>query len=218
MSRILVIGATGGIGRRLCPLLVAAGHDVTGVHRKPEQAQALADQGLTPVAADMMTVTADLLVPLILGHDAVVFSAGAAGSGAGRTAQIDGEGPGIVSAAMERAGLRRLYLVSAFPEAGRDKDLGAGFEHYMRMKKQAEAALVRTPLDWLILRPGTLTDAPGSGRVALGPALSYGAVPRDDVAAVLAGLVERPGLRREILELRAGDVPVAEALAGLEPR
>lgn len=34
--RIFIAGATGALGRRLVPMLVAAGHDVTGLTRRPE--------------------------------------------------------------------------------------------------------------------------------------------------------------------------------------
>ena len=35
MSKVFIIGATGGVGSRLGPMLVEAGHDVTGLHRQP---------------------------------------------------------------------------------------------------------------------------------------------------------------------------------------
>ncbi|HCA76230.1 MAG TPA: NAD-dependent dehydratase, partial [Alteromonas sp.] len=41
MSRIFFIGATGGVGHRLLPQLIAQGHEVTALHRKPEQADSL---------------------------------------------------------------------------------------------------------------------------------------------------------------------------------
>ena len=64
----------------------------------------------------------------------------------------------------------------------------------------------------VILRPGTLSDAEGSGLVTAGPAIAYGEVPRADVAATLVALVERPGITRAIIELTAGTTPVGDAL------
>ena len=53
----------------------------------------------------------------------------------------------------------------------------------------------------MILRPGMLTNNPGTGHVRLGMAIPYSEVPRDDVAAVLSELVHCPQVRRVILEL-----------------
>src|SRR5215475_2888431 len=50
--RILVAGATGVIGRRLVPLLVRAGHDVSGTTRRPDMAGALTAMGARPVVVD----------------------------------------------------------------------------------------------------------------------------------------------------------------------
>ncbi len=214
MSRIFVIGATGGVGRRLVPLLVGAGHEVSGLHRKPEQANELRAAGAAPVAGDLMDITAGDLADAIAGHDVAVFSAGAAGSGPERTAMIDGQGPVKLIEAARRTGLRRIYLVSAFPEAGRGTEpVKEGFETYMRIKKEADAALAASGLDWVILRPGTLLHEEGDGMVSLGAALRYGSVARGNVARVLAGLIGMPQFRREILELTDGGVPVEQALA-----
>jgi len=60
-----------------------------------------------------------------------------------------------------------------------------------------------------------LKDAAGTGRVAAGPAIAYGDIPRADVAATLVALVEHPEVRRTIIELTEGDQPVDEAIAAL---
>lgn len=215
MSRVLLIGATGGVGRRLLPLLLEGGHAVTALHRKPEQAAALRALGAEPVLGDLMTLTADALTAIADGHDVLVFSAGAAGSGRERTSTIDGEGPLRCVEALRRSGSRRFYLVSAFPESLRDRSPGEGFEHYMRVKKEADAAVAATELDWVILRPGTLRHEDGDDAVSLGKALVYGTVKRGNVAAVLARLIDTPEIRREILELTDGETPVAEAVAAV---
>lgn len=215
MARIFIIGATGGVGRRLCKMLTEAGHDITGLHRKPEQADHLSALGVTPVEGDIMTLTAHDLEPMLEAHDVVVFSAGAAGSGMERTARIDGEGPREVAEAMQRAGVSRFYLVSAFPEAGRGREPNPGFENYMLAKKEADAFVARSALDWVILRPGTLTDEDGNDQISAGYALSYGSVSRDHVAQTLAALIDTPQIKREIIELTDGNTRVSDALDAL---
>ncbi|MGE0300889.1 MAG: NAD(P)H-binding protein, partial [Pseudonocardia sp.] len=168
------------------------------------------------VPGDLIADSAQDLAARFAGHEAVVFSAGAHGTGMDRTTAIDGEGLVKAAAAAAGAGVRRFVLVSAFPEAGRGRaERSAGFEHYMHIKKAADAHLVTTDLDWVIVRPGTLTNEPGTGRIAAGPALEYGTVPRDDVAAFLAAVLHEPAVSRTIVELTAGSTPVAEAVAAL---
>src|SRR5207302_520964 len=80
----------------------------------------------------------------------------------------------------------------------------------------AEADLRGRDLDWTILRPGSLTDAPAAGRIRLArPPVPGGRVPRADVAAVIAALLDTPGTRHQTLELVGGDSPVAEAVRGV---
>jgi uncharacterized protein YbjT (DUF2867 family) len=209
--KVFQIGAAGGVGRRLARLLTSGGAEVTGAHRDPAQADAVAESGATPVLLDLIGVSAEELAEQLRGHDAVVFSAGAHGTGRDRTTAIDGKGLEKAADAAARAGVRRFLLVSVFPDAGRGGEPSEGFEHYMRVKKTADVYLTRTDLDWVIVRPGTLRDEPGTGRVEAGLAIEYGDVARDDVAAFLAAVLAEPALRRTIVELTGGDTPVAEA-------
>ena len=215
MSRILLIGATGGVGHRLLPMLIEAGHSVTALHRKPEQAEALRAAGATPLQADLMEISAGEMAQAARGHDVIVFSAGAAGSGSHRTAEIDGKGPVKMIEAARANDISRVYLVSAFPDAGRDSEPKEGFEFYMKTKKEADAAVAASGLDFVILRPGTLLDEPADERISLSVALTYGTVKRGNVAAVLAALIDRPEIRREVVELTDGSTPVAEAVDAL---
>jgi uncharacterized protein YbjT (DUF2867 family) len=90
------------------------------------------------------------------------------------------------------------------------------FAAYLRAKTAAEDDLHTRNLDWTVLRPGRLTNEPGTGRVRLGPPpLARGAVSRDDVAAVIATLlVDGRGIGHT-LELVHGDTPIADATSQL---
>lgn len=185
------------------------------MHRAPAQAAVIEESGATPVTGDLIHDTVADLAAKLAGHDAVVFSAGAHGTGVELTTAIDGDGLVKAAAAAAEAGVRRFVLVSVFPDAGRDRETSAGFEHYMRVKKDADAHLVRTDLDWVIVRPGTLLDDPGTGLVNADLAIEYGAVPRADVAAFIDAVLHEPALTREIVELTTGEEPAAEAAARL---
>ncbi|MGI3780893.1 MAG: NAD(P)H-binding protein [Janthinobacterium lividum] len=213
--RVLVIGGAGGVGRRLTALLTAAGDEVSGVHRRVEQASVVERAGGTSVVFDLVEGTTGDLAALIEGHDAVVFSAGAHGTGREQTTLIDGRGLEKTVDAARQAGVARFVLVSAFPEAGRAVTTNAGFEHYMRVKKAADVYLTATDLAWVVVRPGTLTDDPGTGTVRAGWALPYGDASRDDVAAFIAVLLHEPRLHKIVVELTDGDTPVVGAAAAL---
>jgi uncharacterized protein YbjT (DUF2867 family) len=149
------------------------------------------------------------------GAGAVVFAAGAGpGSGAARKDTVDRAASVLLADAAERAGVARFVQISAMgadapPRAGSDEVWAA----YIRAKGDAEDDLRARDLDWTILRPGGLTDAPGVGRVRLEERVPRGTVTRDDVAAVIAALLDTPGTAGRTLELVQGDVPVEEAVA-----
>jgi uncharacterized protein YbjT (DUF2867 family) len=92
------------------------------------------------------------------------------------------------------------------------------FAAYLRAKLAAEDAVRATDLEWTILRPGRLTDDPGTGRVRLAPHVERGDIPRDDVAAVLAALLDEPATAGLVLELTTGDTPIAEAVSQVAQR
>lgn len=212
MANIFVIGATGGVGKYLCPMLINNGHKVTGLHRSQDQAEVLRNQGVFPVQGDLMDITSEQLTELTKGSDIIVFTAGAAGSGVDRTSVIDGLGPVKMIQAAADNGIKKVYLVSAFPESARNDNLGEAFEHYMRVKKEADVAMVSSGLDWVIVRPGTLLHEEADNRVTLGHAIKYGTVKRGNVASVLAKLIDTPSIRREILELTDGELSVEQAV------
>lgn len=210
--KIFQIGAAGGVGRRLSALLSSHGDQATGMHRAATQAVTIREAGATPVVGDLISDAVEELAAKLSGHDVVVFSAGAHGTGQDLTTQIDGRGLEKAADAAARAGVTRFVLVSAFPESGRGDALGEGFEHYMRVKKAADVYLSRTSLDWLIVRPGTLRNEPGDGRVTAGLAIEYGDVSRDNVAAFINAALHEPALSRVIVELTDGSTPVADAV------
>ena len=192
------MGATGETGIRLRRQLVAVGHSAIGLHRHPEQAETLSRIGVVPVLGDLVTSSTTALSELMMDADAdvIVFTAGANGGGNEMTDAVDGARLTKASDAAAYAGVWRFLLVSAFPDAWRKKRMPEDFEHYMFVKRKADVYLSHTELDWVILRPGTLLNEPGTGLVRAGLAIPYGEVSRDDVAATLVQLIEKPLVNR----------------------
>jgi uncharacterized protein YbjT (DUF2867 family) len=216
--QVVIAGAHGKIGLRLAALLAGRGDVVTGVVRNPDHRADLERAGASAAVVDLESASADELAAHLTGADAVVFAAGAGpGSGVARQDTVDRAAAELLATAAQLAGVRRYLLVSspgvdAPPEPGTDEVWAA----YLRAKKAAEEALRATDLDWTILRPGRLTDEPGTGRVLLAsPPVERSDVTRDDTAAVLAALLDAPRTARRVLELREGDHDVHEAVAAV---
>ena len=69
MTKVFVSGATGVLGRRVLPLLVAEGHEVTAVARSDEKAEGVRRAGATPVRVDLFDAGA--VKEAVAGHDVV---------------------------------------------------------------------------------------------------------------------------------------------------
>lgn len=213
MAKVFIIGAAGKVGRFLVRGLADRGHVAVSLHRSPAQGEELRMLGATPVSGDLLLLDVPGLADLMAGCEAVVFTAGAGGKGGHEmTNAIDGRGLELAAAAAGDAGVRRFLLVSAFPEAARGKPMSDTFENYMAVKKLADVHLAGTSLDWVILRPGRLTDSPGTDMVRAGLAIPHGEIPRADVAAALVELVGCPMVNRVIIELTQGEMPVGVAI------
>lgn len=219
--RIAIAGGHGQIARRLSRLLAERGDTPLAVVRNPAHVADVEGDGATAVLLDLEDADAATLAAHLAGADAVVFAAGAGpGSGAERKDSVDRGAAALLADAAEQAGVRRYVLVSsvgagAGPPAGTDEVFAA----YLRAKTAAEDDLrARGDLDWTILRPGGLTDDPGTGHVRLGPEVPRGQVPRDDVAAVLLGLLDEPRTAGLVLELAEGATPVVAAVAAATER
>lgn len=213
MNKVFIVGGGGKVGRRLAQQLAERGHEPRSLFRHAEQAAQLKALGNTPIAGSLLDLDSDALAQLMAGSDAVVFSAGAGGKGAPQmTDAIDGRGLQLAVAAAKTAGVHRFVLVSAFPEASRGTTVSETFENYMAVKKQADVHLAESGLDWVIVRPRTLLDSTGTGKVRAGLAIPYGEVTRDDVASALLEIIEHPDVTRTIIELTQGDTAVAEPL------
>jgi len=217
--RVVIAGGHGKIGQLLGKALAARGDTVIGIVRNPDYASDLAALGVDAAVIDLEQATVAAVADVLTEADAVVFAAGAGpGSSAARKDTVDRASAVLLAEAATAAGVRRYLLVSSMGvESVRGGATPSGvddvFVAYLRAKLAAEEdVLARDTLDPTVLRPGSLTDEPGTGLVLLAPRVDRGAVPRADVAAVLVALLdERPAAR--VLELISGPDSIAAALA-----
>jgi uncharacterized protein YbjT (DUF2867 family) len=100
--------------------------------------------------------------------------------------------------------------------AGDPNSAAEAMRPYQQAKHDADEALRASGLDWTIVRPGPLTNEPGTGYVELAPRLGRGGeVPRDDVALVLLESLDAPNTVGVAFEVLAGETPARDAVRAL---
>jgi uncharacterized protein YbjT (DUF2867 family) len=214
MSRIAVVGGHGNVARHLHPLLAAAGHTPVALVRREWYRAELEGKGAEVRLLDVEGEDAAGFARAFEGCHAVVFAAGGGPDGnieRKRTVDLEGSLKSIEGA--RRAGISRFVQVSAIGvDTPLPPDTDPVWRAYVEAKRDADAALRSSGLDWTIIRPGRLTDGPPTGLVALGPDVERGQVPRADVAAVLAAVIDTGGGIGAQWDLVSGETPIDEAV------
>lgn len=203
--RVVVFGATGGTGQSVIQQALLAGHEVTAVARRPEAFRL--DHERLRVARGDVTHPASIEA-VVVGADAVVS---ALGVGRSRSpTMLYSAGIASVIAAMRVVGVRRLLAVSAAGFAVDANDtlalrlvvkplLKRVLRHPYADMGRMEEAIVRSDLDWTLIRPARLTDRPGSGRyrTAVGANVRGGwSLPRADLASFIVTHLDDPTTSR----------------------
>ncbi|KKW66662.1 NAD-dependent dehydratase [Mycolicibacterium elephantis] len=213
---VIVAGGHGKIARILERMLTQRGDTVAGIIRNPDHSAALEQVGAQPVVLDLEHASVDDVAAHLRGADAVVFAAGAGpGSGAARKDTVDRAAAILLADAAEAAGVRRYVMISAMgADAEAPDDAGNPvFVAYLRAKGAADDNVrARTNLDTTVVRPGLLTDDPGTGTVTIAEHTGRGSIPREDVAAVLLAVLDTPGTTCRTFEVISGDTPIREAV------
>jgi nucleoside-diphosphate-sugar epimerase len=220
--RVVIAGVHGRVARRLAQRLCARGDTVVGLVPTPEAEEEIAAERLDTVVLDLERARVDDLAAFVVDADAVVFAAGLGAEpegdrGAHRYA-ADRAAAVLLADAAEQAAVRPYLLMSSMgvesvadgrtPE-GEDDD----FVDYLRAKLAAEDGVRNRPaVDMTVLRPGRLTDEPGTGRVDVGQGLPFRGISRDDVADVMLSLLDAPRAG-QVLEVVAGSTAISEAMA-----
>jgi putative NADH-flavin reductase len=201
--RLLVLGATGGVGRELLAQARSRGHRVTAFVRSPEKLTP-PGEGLTVMKGDPRSVAE--LRQALPGHDAVISSLGS--GGIGPTTLLRDCGRSTVEA-MQAVGPTRLAVVSVamlFPESG---ILGALLRNTLLRNvaedaREMESAVRASGLSWTLVRPPRLTNGMHTGVIRAEDGRlpdGKGAVSRADVAHFLLDEIEHPAHLRQIVGL-----------------
>ena len=214
--RVVIAGGHGKIALILERLLAERGDEAAGLIRNPTQAADLQAAGAEAVVLDLEQASVTEVADAVRGADAVVFAAGAGpGSGADRKQTVDRDAAILLADAAESAGVGRYVMVSALAADDRslDKNYDEVFLTYMRAKSEADADVrARTGLRTTIVRPGGLTDEPGTGKVTIAESTGRGSIPREDVARVLLAVLHEPETAGRTFEVISGETPIEAAL------
>jgi nucleoside-diphosphate-sugar epimerase len=212
--QVVIAGGHGQIALHLERVLADSGHRVIALIRSRDQDSDVREAGGEPMLCDLEQE--DDLSHYVQGADAVVFAAGAGpGSGPERKKTVDLGGALKLIDAARRTGARRYVIISSI---GADDPSAAGeqMRPYLEAKAEADRRLAESDLDWTIVRPGSLTNARGTGRVTVSADMSLrGQVPREDVARVVAATLGDPGTIGKTFVVVGGETPVDEAVGAL---
>jgi uncharacterized protein YbjT (DUF2867 family) len=209
---VVIVGGHGKIAQRLEKILAERGDTPRGIIRNPDHAKDLEEIGATPIVLDIENKEID---DAVAGAEAVVFAAGAGpGSGPARKRTVDYGGAEKLVRACLSHDIKRYVQVSSInadhPDGWSDE-----MRPYFEAKAEADQVLMESGLDYTIVRPGGLSDDPGTGKVEAAEHLDYGQIPREDVALVIAEALVADNTIGKSFDLLSGDTPAAEAVRAL---
>ncbi|WEV53827.1 SDR family oxidoreductase [Leuconostocaceae bacterium ESL0723] len=216
MSKVMVIGAHGHVGRILVPKLADAGHDVVASFRDVEQFSTV--EHLDHVECRKFNALDDeeTMVSSFKNSeaDAIVFTAGAGGASDKLTVGIDLDGAVKTMDAAKKAGIKRYVMVSA---AGADDPTtweNSGLYVYYVMKHYADRILRGTDLDYTIVRPTLLSNDAETSHVSTDFNLGEGgySIPRADVANFVTAVIDQPKTFGKIYPITSGGEAIKDVL------
>ncbi len=191
--RLLVVGASQGTGALTVSAALARGHQVTAFSRSPEKLT-IEHASLTRRAGSFHDAAA--VDAAVAGHDAVIITAHASLAGFKENPTYVSSGIALVIEAMKRHRVPRLVVVSALGTGDSRVLLGwfirtvlkDGLLKLPSQEHERKEVLTRASgLEWVIARPGRLTNGPPRGRYVKQAELAPvpGAIARADVADFL---------------------------------
>ncbi|GAE30960.1 SDR family oxidoreductase [Halalkalibacter hemicellulosilyticus] len=209
---VLVVGANGQVARHTLTKLSEKGYRPIAMIRDEEQANELKQLGAVETMVGDLEQNIDHLFTI---HqiDAVVFAAGSGGhTGADKTILIDLWGAIKVIDTAEKYGVKRFVMLSSMGTV--DPDKSDRIRHYLVAKKLADEHLMRSSLTYTIVRPGSLVNEPAQGKIKLEEEIKVrdNTITREDVAIVLADVIERENTFGQTFEILNGDTVIQNAL------
>ena len=210
MANVLVIGASGQIGKQATVKLLDAGHKVLAPVRSPDKLSDIQNDNLSVVEQDLEKDFSSHFE----GIDVVVFTAGSGGNtGADKTLMIDLWAARNAVNYAKAAGTSKFIMVSSIG-AGDPDSVDSAIKPYLVAKHMADEHLINSGLHHIILRPGTLQNEPGTHlvRTDIPSNKDDAVIPREDVATAIVESVARESSENITTYLFKGDTPISQVL------
>jgi putative NADH-flavin reductase len=197
-ERVLIVGATGGTGRQLVAQALERGYEVTALARDPSRLQ-VTHPRLTVVRGDVLD---DASVDAAMRGQNAVLSALGHKRYLGPT-RILSRGTRNILRAMEAHRVRRIVCETSLGIGDSAFRLGLAYTlfvipvilpFYVWDKTRQERLIAASPVEWVIVRPGALTNGGKRGVVRHGPGIGSSLwtvrISRADVAAFMLNQLE----------------------------
>ncbi|MGI6556799.1 MAG: NAD(P)H-binding protein [Pseudoramibacter sp.] len=212
--KIFVAGGSGRVATETIRILAGQGHDIYAGARHKDHI--VMGDHIYPQKLDLHAEV-DALAAQIDGMDAVYFLAGSRGKD---LLQTDAFGCVKLMQACEKAGIKRYVQLSSIysiqPEKWQEEPSLASIMNYDIARFFADQWLIRnTDLDYTIVGPCVLTEEPATGKIEINPERGT-SNPIPDVAAVLAGVLDKPNTFRKVIYMTGGNTPIEDALDAVE--
>ena len=184
--KIAVFGGTGGTGRLIIEQAMDSGHQITALVRDPARLSEAAKQA-DIIVGDVLNT--EKVCETISGVDAVTVSLGNRSDSPENTVS---EGTRNIITCMNEVQVKRLIVVTSLGVGNSKNQVPMAFKLVMKTvmrkimadKELQEKFVHNSGLDWVIVRPGELSNDPPSGACVYGtaPSIMAGKVSRADVA------------------------------------
>lgn len=205
MEKVLVAGAHGTTGKKIISILQKSDkYEPIAMVRKKEQVSEFEKDSVKTILADLEQDVSQTTK----GIDRVIF---AAGSGGKNVKAVDQEGAKKLMDASKKDGIKKFVMLSSM---GADNPEEASeLKDYLKAKHNADEHLKSLGMEYSIVRPGTLNNEAGKGKIQLEQKLNKrGEISRQDVAETLVGSLDNSFARNKTFEILEGDTDISAAL------
>lgn len=213
MIKVLVIGASGRVGKKLCQRLLNEGHQVFGTTRKEEKL--FNEDNYTQVNLDLSDSLEEVKRNTPEGLDAFIFVSGSRGE---NLLQVDLHGAIQSMKVAQELGVKRYIMLSSIFSLAPEKWQGPARESlydYMIAKHYADQWLIhQTDLDYTILQPGGLTEKDGSGKIEVN-VNSAGENSIENVANTLYSILNQENTVGKVISMKDGEEDIEQAISNI---
>ena len=205
MENVLVAGANGTTGKKIVYLLKNSKYfKPVAMVRKESQMEQFKKENILTVLGDLEKDISHTVQNI----DKIIF---AAGSGGKKVIEVDQEGAKKMIDAAGDGRVKKFVMLSSMgadhPEKATD------LKEYLKAKHKADEYLKSSNLSYSIVRPGSLTNDEGTGKIQLAQSLGKsGSIAREDVAQTLVVALRDDRAKNKVFEILKGETPISEAM------